>query len=186
MVYAVGPATMVQGGGGALLFVGGPGSATVTGGSGGSLLAYAAQSGGIYTDGTAGNNLLVAAAGNTTLNGGGGVLFGPATVSGAVLEAGAGTDTLIAGATTLTGGNGSDVLFLGTGPDHVVAGTAGSVEVVVGFDPTRDTLSLAGASPAAALAGASTGAWGTTLALPDGTSITLIGVSALRAASMTS
>ncbi len=186
VVYAGGPAVSVAGGSGSLMFVGGTGMATVTGGTGTAVI-YAGTGGGSFAAGLAGNSILVAGGGNTTLAGAanGDVLFG-AAADGSVLQAGAGAEILVAGvgATTLVGGSGTSVQFAGTAADRFVAGTGQSgqgggsaTDEVVGFRPGTDSLVLAGGT---SVASTQAGAWGTTLALSDGTRLVLFGVGVSR------
>ena len=184
VVYAAGPAVSVAGGSGSLIFVGGTGVATVTGGTGTAVI-YAGTGGGSFAAGLAGGSILVAAGGNTTLTGAanGDVLFGAAT-DGSVLQAGAGAEILVAGvgATTLVGGSGTSVQFAGTAADRFVAGgggagqgSGGATDEVVGFRPGTDSLVLTGGT---SVVSTHAGAWGTTLALSDGTQLVLFGVGA--------
>ena len=90
---------------------------------------------------------------------------------------------------TVLGGTGSAAISLGGGLYSLVfdAGRGGGSSIITGFDATRDTIRLAGYAPGiagAALAGASVAQGSETLALGDGTRITLVGFSGLTATTL--
>ena len=95
------------------------------------------------------------------------------------------------GASTVVGGDGENTVFLGRGEtlayggsgggDRYVlqAGDSGGSDAIVGFRPGVDQVTLYGYSDAevrSAVANAGHGAYGSTLSLRDGTSLTLFGV----------
>ncbi len=181
--------------------VGGTGSATVHAGAGGyfagtggSVIAAMGAgtfmagnvSGDVLNAASTGGDILAAGGGNETLNGAGAaagdILFGG---SGAdQVSLGRGADTVVAGAGTATvqAGAGSAALYLG-GPGggggatllSLAAGTAGGSDTVSGFRVGTDHLHLSGYAGAPTV---TTTGGNTTLALTDGSRVTLLGVSA--------
>ena len=182
--------------------IGGAGALTVTGGAGG----------GAFYGSAAGNNVLQSGTGNAFLVGAGNgdQLIATGTASN-ILVAGMGNETLnasgSAGADLLYGGSGADAITLGSGADTLlsgsgsasvtvgagsamvdfVAGHGGGVMSMTGFNAGKDHLALFGYGSGEAgqvLQTASVSGGNTTLALSDGTHITLVGVTSLGSQSI--
>jgi subtilisin-like proprotein convertase family protein len=140
--YVLSRGTSVFTGGSAYVTVnGGAGRATITGGSGG----------GVFTAGTAGNSVLKAGSGVAELHGtAAGDSLIASSAGGDKLYAGAGTQTL-SGATSLLGnsfynGSGNDTFTAGVGMDRFMftAGHGATLNVINGFDATKDVIGLVG------------------------------------------
>ncbi len=179
-IAGFGGSLTVQGGGGAGLFLGGPdGHNSLAGGSGQSIL-LGGGDGDVLTAGSGAGDVLMAGPGAATLTGAG--------TSGAHrFYAGTGVNLLVAGSgtTQILAGSGAATMVGGAGVDlfAFAQGSGGSV-VIEGFNPQLHYLSLIGfaaGEAAAALAGAVTASGSETLALSDGTHITLLGFSGLAA-----
>ncbi len=131
--------------------------------------------------------VLDAGGGNETLNGSagpGGSTYYAGSGADTILGAAAASDTMVVGSgqATLTGGTGAD-LFV------VANGRAGGSALITGFQAGTDHLLLQGFTASGlgtALAQASVSGGSTTLVLPDGTHVTLAGVSGLAAGSVLS
>lgn len=175
--------TIIGGSGGGLLsggngtnstIVGGAGADTLIGGTGGGDVLFAAGNGG---------DLLVAGAGSQTLSGGistGGNTF--ITGSGsALIGAGNGNDTIIAGTgqSTVFGGGGSDLFA-------VFSSHSGGSTLIADFSVGTDLLAVSGFGLTAQqiVAGATVSGAGTTITLPDGTTVILSGVTNLSASNI--
>ncbi len=196
LVFGGTGAMRLTGGGEQDLVVGGAGAATIHAGAGGVF----AGSGGsrLYANGsntflagnvsgdqltasTIGGDMLVAGAGNETLDGGSSananLVFGGTGQTELILGAGADTVVAGAGASTVQAGSGDARIFLGSGAGDLlsfVAGRTGGTDVVGGFRAGTDHLQLQGyaGAPTVTVAGGDT-----TLGLSDGTRIVLLGVS---------
>ena len=130
IVASAGTSYAVQGGAGALTFLGADGSATVQGGDGdlnasggaGRLTAFAGAGSSTLVGGGAGGNLLAGGAGNATL-------VGASGGAGDLLMAGSGNTSAFAagGHNTVYGGSGAAMLVSGGGDDLLVAGSGQSV-----------------------------------------------------------
>ncbi len=130
IVASAGVSYAVQGGAGALVFLGADGSATVQGGAGdldasggtGRLTAFAGSGSSTLVGGGAGGNLLAGGAGNATL-------VGASGGAGDLLMAGGGGTSAFAGGgrNTVFGGSGAAMLVSGGGDDLLVAGSGQSV-----------------------------------------------------------
>ena len=181
--------TATAGAGGDVLFGGtsgldlltaGTGPTTLVGGAGGTLVAA----------GT-GGDLLVAAGGNTTLNGGastGGNLFFTQGSGATTIAAGAGQNVVVAGGanSVIDSASGTLDIFLtgGTSALAFTNGASGGLDVVTGFaSGDRISLSGYGANEAqAVLASAVVIGSATFLTLTDNTQISLFGFTGLTAA----
>jgi len=144
-------------GGGLLSVLGGTGAVTVFGGTG-SLTAFGGSAGGNLLVGGTGNSVLVGAGSSDTL-----IASGVGTTA---LVAGDGNDTLFGGTggtTNMYLGAGNDVVNAGTGMEYIQFGAGASTvfggggqdvygvlsadsgtNVVVGFDASKDFISLQG------------------------------------------
>ena len=187
-------------GSGTTSFIGDAARSTVIGGAA-ALTVNGGAGGGAFYGSAAGNNLLQSGTGNAFLVGAGNgdQLIATGTASD-ILVAGAGNETLnasgSAGADLLYGGRGADAITLGSGADTLLAGS-GSASVTVGsgsamfdfaaghgggavsitgFDAGKDHLALFGYGSGHTV---SVSGGNTTLALSDGTHITLVGVAGL-------
>ncbi|MGI3778348.1 MAG: beta strand repeat-containing protein [Janthinobacterium lividum] len=182
ILYGGTGANVLTGGGGAnSILVAGAGNATLSGGSGRAALMFGGQAATTFQGGTGGGDTLVGGVGaNVFAMTAGDVAFGgpngPDTFAGgygsALVVEGPGATQVNVGAATLTA-------FAGTGADTYAFGmNLGGGASIVGFKAT-DRIVLTGgftnADAARALATATTGSFGTALALGDGTRITLFG-----------
>ncbi len=205
-----GSGALVFGGSGGTTFDAASGVSTVIGYSG-SLYAAGGARGGLFIGGAIGGNVIAGGSGPTTIIGGGTGDVLAATGSAAnLIAAGSGTETIngggSSGANVFFAGSGSDLIVsgsgntaveVGAGNDTLVGGTgdslfvfangqAGGTDLIVGFDPTLDHLSLQGygaAAPVATLATAVALNGSTFLSLSDGTRIVLAGYTGLTAQS---
>jgi len=165
-------------GSGANIFVGGDGADSLVGGTGADSMS-----------GGTGNDILISGAGADTLSGGDG---------NDNMQGGAGNDSLMGGAgdDTLWGGAGADTLVGGTGADifYLRELGAGSNTTINDYSGTEgDRLHFTGVTQLTV--GAASGATGTTatvalsgsntvITMPDGSTITLVGINALPANSV--
>lgn len=188
---------------GAMRFTGGSGAATVAG-FGGSLTVQGGSGGGIFLGGPAGNNSITAGSGAAIILGGGGgdtLVAGPQGAT--TIKAGSGAETIDASASSgfnqLFAGTGPNLIRTGTSNTAVQFGTGAATVVpgggidlyafvsgnnntvsVQGFNPALQFLHLsgfAGGAEATAKSTATVAGGNTTLALSDGTRITLLGYS---------
>jgi len=130
IVASAGTSYAVQGGAGALTFLGADGSATLQGGTGaldasggtGRLTAFAGSGSATLVGGSAGGNLLAGGSGNATL-------VGAAGGAGDLLMAGSGSTMIFAGdgRSTVFGGGGTAMLVSGRGDDLLMAGPGQAV-----------------------------------------------------------
>lgn len=119
-----------------------------------------------------GADTLIGGAGNATLGGGGGADSIVASTGGGVLIGESGDDTMV-------GGLGKDVF---------VYTSSGGNDVISGFDPTNDTLGLANFSDISAagwsvldiISNATVSGGNTIITMPDGSTITLSGVTGIN------
>lgn len=188
------PSVVFAGGEPASIFGGSGGGDSVVGGSG--TLTLVAQKGDAVfggsgalavTGSTSGADSIIGGAGALTVAGRGGnmMVVGGAGASDILTGNGAALVFSGSGTMSLTGGTGSLQVLLesgkttvveGSGPTSydVVNGQAGGTTILNGFRPGTDTLNLFGY--VAADLHASTSGGSTTLSLPDGTKIQLVGV----------
>ncbi|WP_428391499.1 beta strand repeat-containing protein [Lichenicoccus sp.] len=196
-------------GSGSTSFIGDAARSTVIGGAG-ALTVSGGAGGGAFYGSAAGNNVLQSGTGNAFLVGAGNGDQLIATGSASdILVAGQGNETLNAsgstGADLLYGGSGVDAITLGSGADTLLAGSGsagvtvgsgsamfdfvaghGSTATITGFNTSKDHLALFGygsGQAGHALQTAIVSGGNTTLALSDGSHITLLGVSNLGSAS---
>lgn len=177
-----GSATLQGGAAGSNVLVAGTGNATLVSANGDLMFGGAGET--RFVGSAAGGDIMVGGTGqNTFVLAGGGVAFGGGTLDS--FEAGSGGAILVEGAgeSEVAFGSGAATAFAGTGSDTftVTAGEGGR-DGIVGFKAT-DSLVLQGygsGEAARALGSATTGAFGTSLSLPDGTSLTLWGVQDLQ------
>jgi hypothetical protein len=203
-VFAVGH-VLAAVGAGTLFFINGGQSSTVIGGGAGRAVIDGGSGGGLFAAGAGGGSVIFAGAGTATVFGvaGGDVLFAGGSAPDLLL-AGAGNETLSglgsSGANQLHGGSGADLIgggagtesfFAGTGNDTFIGGSgadlyvfsngsAGGQDLIEGFNQGKgDQVSLQGygaTAAAAAVAGQTASAAGTTLTLADNSTITFAGV----------
>ncbi len=183
LLYGGSGSDLLRGGAGAgSVLVAGSGNTTLLGGQGSAVAMFGGAGGDMFYGSNSGGDTMVGGAGGNSFAltdrdlayGGAGSTdtFDAAGVSSLVVEgAGATRVNLVGGSVTVFAGAGADSYTL-TKYDEVHA-------AVVGFK-AGDLISLDGvftaADAKAALAGATTGAFGTTLAFGDGSSLTLFGV----------
>ncbi len=149
----------------ALTVVGGVGNDSIIGGGGNDQVQLGEFG---VANGGAGADTLIGGTGSSTLGGGAGADSIVAGAGGGVMLGEAGNDTLVAGA-----GNDIIVFQPGAGSDRVV-----------GFDPTKDTLAFSSINYGAGgtldllslINNATVSGGNTVLTLPDGSTITLVGV----------
>jgi Ca2+-binding RTX toxin-like protein len=182
--------TISVGSGGGNVFAGSGGNSILFGGAGGGsapvVLHGTADGDQIFSIG-AGNVTAIAGAGNETITGAGGSPDGfsvPGSTGNNTFEAGSGNDTLIAGAgqDTLWGGTGNALLQSGTGADtfEFQFGSGGQ-DTVTGFKAT-DTLQFNGFGLTSTTLPETSVGGSTVIALNDGTTVTLQGVTSLNPA----
>jgi len=159
---------------------GGLGATTIGGGVGGTLIAQGSV-----------GQLLAAGSGTTTIigsaAGGNDTLFaGASDSSHAYITGGSGVDTVVLGGGTadIFSGTGTMDIFGGSGAFSLdfVAGFAGGLENVLGFNTSTDTINLTGfanGTAAQVLADAQVSGGSTVLTLPDGSEIVLFGTTGL-------
>ncbi len=174
---------VLTGGGGVnSILVAGAGNTSLVGGAGRAALMYGGVGSSSFTGSTGGGDTMVGGGGgNVYFMTDGDIAFGGATGPD-VFNAGTGAALIVEGPGTssVVLGGGNATAFAGTGADTctITQGLGGSA-AIVGFKPGDHIfLSGYGAQEAAnALAQASTGSFGTSLRLSDGTRVTLFGVS---------
>ncbi len=175
VVGGSGTAVMIAGEGAEAMFAG-SGETTMTGGGGQAIMAGSDRGRTVMTGG-AGGTQFVGYGGQVTATGGSGndTFFtgdGPMQI-----HEGPGYDQVVfgTGAATVTGGSGIDHYVF-------VDGAAGAADVISGFKVGRDQINLYGYDRTLVQTSASGG--GLWIHLPDGTEITLVGVTRLAAASI--
>ncbi len=193
------------------VFVAGSGDDVMRGGNGGSL--FYAGSGSDSIDSYAADTIVGGAGTATVQVHGSGVLafagagemmfvngLGASTVVGgagaATFSGGAGGGIYLAGsgAQSLAGGSGTSLLIAGAGADTLAggdgltlfsfqAGRVGGFQVVTGWDPTHDSINLAGfgSLPTSGLAGIISGGGSSLVTLTDGTHILFADATSLSA-----
>jgi Ca2+-binding RTX toxin-like protein len=162
---------LITGGNGPDLIYGGKGSDTIQGGSGPDTI-YGSGGGDLITAGS-GPDLISGGKGNDTIQGN----SGPDTIYG-----GGGNDLIIGGGgpETIDGGSGHNQIHLGSGPTLIQDSGAAGHDTVVGFDAALgDRIGFAGENNASinhVVATANEHGGNTTITLPDGSTMTLIGI----------
>ncbi len=190
-LYGGSGANTLTGGAGAVgsILVAGSGNATLAGGAGTGAVMFGGPSATSFLGSTGGGDTMVGGTGaNTFSMTQGGVAFGgPASADTFFTGTGSALVVEGGGPTTLVLGAGHATMFAGSGVDtYVVTEGLAAQAGIVGFK-AGDHLDLSGftaAQASTALSSAATGTFGTILALPDGTRITLYG-SHLSAAQIT-
>ena len=179
---------MFGGNAGGDIVVGGAGSLSVTAQKGDAIFG---NTGALTVSGsTSGADSIIGGAGPLTVNGRGGNMLVVAGTTNSEISTGNGASLVFGGSgnTALTGGAGSMEVMLGTGnlviqegtgPANydVVKGIAGGSEVLYGFRPGTDKISLYGYQPSDAHVTAGSGF--TLLSMSDGTKIQIVGVANL-------
>ncbi len=181
--------TLTGGAGANSILVAGTGNATLSGGAGSAAVMFGGPSTTSFLGSVGGSDTMVGGTGtNSFAMTQGDVAFGgPASTD--TFYTGAGSALIVEGGgpTAVVLGTGTATMFAGGGADtYVVTSGLAAQAGIVGFK-AGDRLSLSGfTAPQAssALSAAATGAFGTILALPDGTRITLYGTQ-LSAAQIT-
>ncbi len=180
-LYGGSGANSLTGGAGAnSILVAGTGNATLSGGAGSAAVMFGGPSTTSFLGSTAGSDTMVGGTGtNSFAMTQGDVAFGgPASTD--TFYTGAGSALIVEGGgpTTVVLGTGTATMFAGGAADtYVVTSGLAAQAGIVGFK-AGDRLSLSGFTgpqASSALSAAATGAFGTILALPDGTRITLYG-----------
>jgi Ca2+-binding RTX toxin-like protein len=162
---------LITGGNGPDLIYGGKGNDTIQGGSGPDTI-YGGGNGDLITAGT-GPDLIYGGKGNDTIQAG----SGPDTIYG-----GGGNDTVIGGSgpETIDGGSGHNQILLGSGPTLLQDSGSAGHDTVVGFDVAQgDRIGFEGENNRSidqAVATANEHGGNTTITLPDGSTMTLVGI----------
>ena len=171
---------LTAGAGTGSILVAGSGNATLSGGAGSGALMFGGPAANSFLGSTGGGDTMVGGTGtNSFAITGNGIAFGGPD-SADTFFTGTGSALIVEGGgpTTLVLGAGTPTMFAGSGVDtYVVTQGLAAQAGIVGFKAS-DHLSLSGftaSQASAALSAAATGAFGTILALPDGTRITLYG-----------
>lgn len=146
----------------------------------------------------AGNDTVVSGSGadkvtlgdNGVANGGGGADTLIGGLGSATLGGGGGADSIVAssGGGMLIGESGDDTMVGGAGKDVFIYTSNGGNDVISGFDPSNDTLGLAnfsdisaaGLSLADIINRATVSGGNTILTMPDGSTITIAGVTGVN------
>ena len=146
----------------------------------------------------AGNDTVVAGTGNDRVtlgdngvaNGGNGADTLIGGLGSATLGGGGGADSIVAssGGGMLIGESGNDTMVGGAGKDVFIYTSNGGNDVLSGFDPANDTLALANFSDIAAaglsltdiISRATVSGGNTILTMPDGSTITIAGVTGVN------
>lgn len=155
------------GGSGASTMIGGAGDAVMVGGTGNTVIIAGA-----------GRNLIMAGRGHDTVFGGmtGDTIYtGPGNALVVLSQASTAADVIALGSgnATVFGGGAADTYFLNRG-------AGGGEDLISGFRPGIDRLSLAGFDKTRVFEGLQQTAVGSRLSLDDGTRITFVGVSDMR------
>jgi Ca2+-binding RTX toxin-like protein len=160
----------ITGGSGHDLIFAGRGDDTIQGGTGpDTILGSTGQD---LIIGGNGPDLIFGGKGNDTIQGG----TGPDTILG-----GGGNDSVIGGSgpETIDGGSGHNQILLGSGPTLLQDSGSVGHDTVVGFDVAHDGITFAGennASIDSVVATANEHGGNTTITLPDGSTMTLVGI----------
>ena len=175
--------TLIGGGGTGSILVAGTGNETLQGGTGSAAIMFGGTASTTFIGSTGGSDQMIGGAGpNTYVMTNNDVAFGGPTGPD-VFNTGTGNALLVegVGTTQINLGGGNTTAFEGTGVDtYTVTKGLGGVDAIIGFKP-GDHIVLTGgftATDAAnAVSSASTGSFGTSLKLSDGTQLNLFGVS---------
>ena len=175
--------TLTGGAGANSIIVAGVGNTTLTGGSGSVALMFGGLGSSTFAGSAGGSDTMVGGAGaDVFAMTGGDIAFGGANGPDS-FDAGAGAALIVEGpgSTQVALGSGALTAFAGSGVDtYTVAKGLGGTAGIVGFKAC-DRIVLTGgftaADASAAVSEATVGGFGTSLALPDGTRITLFGAS---------
>jgi Ca2+-binding RTX toxin-like protein len=205
-VSVSGAGALVFGGTGGVAFTASAGVSTVVG-LGGALSVAGGAGGGVFFGGTSGGNTIAAGSAPVTIVGGGaGDVLSAAGSASDVIAGGAGAETISG-----IGSTGANTFFAGSGPERILSGAgntavavgagndtlvsgsgyslyvfanghAGGADVISGFDPVLDHLTLLGYAAGAAanaVANATVSGGSTLLGLSDGTTISFAGFTGL-------
>ena len=183
--------TLIGGGGAGSILVAGTGNETLQGGAGSGAIMFGGTASTTFIGSTGGGDQMIGGAGpNTYVMTNNDVAFGGPTGPD-VFNTGTGTALLVEGVgpTQINLGGGNTTAFEGTGVDtYTVTKGLGGVNDIIGFK-AGDHITLTGGFTAtdasSAVSGATTGSFGTSLNLSDGTQLNLFGVS-VTAAQVTS
>lgn len=145
-----------------------------------------------------GNDSIIGGGGNDQVrlgdagiaNGGGGADTLIGGTGFATLGGGGGADSIVAasGGGVMIGEAGNDTLTAGAGNDIIIFQPGDGSDRVVGFDPTKDTLAFASVNYGAGgtldlsslISNATVSGGNTVLTLPDGSTITVVGVTGIN------
>lgn len=174
--------TLIGGGGANSILVSGTGNETLQGGAGSGAIMFGGTASTTFIGSTGGSDTMVGGAGpNTYTMTNNDVAFGGPTGPD-VFNTGTGTALVVEGVgpTQLNLGGGNTTAFAGTGTDtYSVTKGLGGVDNIIGFK-AGDHITLTGGFTATdasnAVSQASTGSFGTSLNLSDGTQVNLFGV----------
>lgn len=151
-----------------ITIVSGAGNDSILGGGGSDNLQAGGDS---IINGGAGNDTLIGGAGSSTLGGGGGADSITAGAGGSYIIGEAGNDTLV-------GGSGKDVFIFGPGDGS---------DRIVNFNPAQDTLAFTTTNYtggtldlASLISNATISGGNTVLTLPDGSTLTVVGVTGVN------
>ncbi|MFV3074459.1 calcium-binding protein [Niveispirillum fermenti] len=164
--------------------VGDFGSQFIVGSSNGSGMTILTGTGNDSVLGGAGNDV-VRSGGDSIVNGGAGndTIIGGSGMS--TLGGGAGADSIVAGSggSYIIGESGNDTLVGGAGKDIFIYSPGDGNDTIIGFDPTQDTLAFTSTNfgsgsldLGALISNAQVSGGNTVLTLPDGSTITVVGL----------
>jgi Ca2+-binding RTX toxin-like protein len=172
---------LITGGSGPDVMYGGSGNDTIQGGTGPDTI-YAGGGRDLITGGS-GPDVIYGGSGNDTIQGG----TGPDTIyagSGRdLITGGSGNDLIVGGSgrETIDGGAGNNTIQVGTGPTLIQDNGVTGHDTVVGFDTAHgDKIGFEGENKASinnVVATANEHDGNTTITLPDGSTMTLVGIS---------
>ena len=179
--------TLIGGGGANSILVAGTGNETLQGGTGSAAIMFGGTASTTFIGSTGGGDQMIGGAGpNTYVMTNNDVAFGGPTGPD-VFNTGTGTALLVEGVgpTQINLGGGNTTAFEGLGVDtYSVTKGLGGVDDIIGFK-AGDHITLTGGFTAAdastAVSKATTGSFGTSLNLSDGTQLNLFGVSVTAA-----
>ena len=180
LIYGGSGRDLLYGGAGNDTIYGGTGPETIHGGSGNDVIYGGSGPSKIYGD--AGNDTIYGGTGPETIHGGSGndVIYGGSGTG--ELYGGAGNDTIYGGSgpDTIDGGAGDNTIYTGSGADLIRESGAGGHDTVFGFSHAGgDAISFVGENSQTTqqvVATAHESHGNTTITLPDGSTMTLVGV----------